>query len=235
MLGQVRFAPIPAIAETATVNRLQETLRDDWPEFDGEQVVQIPWGPPGAQELVPTRSFRFSTADRTWGFVLTPGSLTLEATAAVPKRSYREFAERFAHAWGALSETVSEPRLIHQGLRYTNVLDHGDPAPEDWSQLINGQLLGPLSDANFAADVIESLSEFRLKRPPEATVVLKHGIARGEQAGTPSYVLDLDHFAQHLPKSLTPGAVCSRFDQFDESLGALFRWCVIDDTVVAPA
>jgi uncharacterized protein (TIGR04255 family) len=226
MLGQVRFPPVLRITDLPSLIPFQEAIRHEFPTFRPEQQISLIMGPQGPQSAAAQQAFRFSTADEAWSAVLSLDAVTVEANPAARYTSYDEFVARFRIVWDAVLKHFDPTQVLRQGLRYVDHIAKPSSADDDWSTLINAELLGPLGGA-FGGGVAQSVSELRFRRA-DGALVFKHGMLPLGPGGELGYLLDFDYFTEVPTDDASTEALLARFDSYHKAVYAFFRWCVTE-------
>ena len=237
VVAQIRFPTVLKIGE-ATLPGFQEQLRQQFPYFqdsDDSAGLQIPDSisqiiPPEMLEGLSARSnprFRFMTRDREWTIALTREALTLE-TASYTR--WEEFRDLMDLAMSAL-EAVYDPAFYTRiGLRYQNVIDRRDLelGDEDWRNLLEHFLLGPLALDATHKRVFDQQSVVRIRLADEAeSVRVEHGLVVDPSSDQSHmmYLLDND-FSTESETEKGATNVLSILTEFNTLNRRLFRYCV---------
>jgi uncharacterized protein (TIGR04255 family) len=231
MLGQVRFPPVLKIANLDALSGFQDAIRADWPAFVQEQQINFVVGP-GAQQAQPgppQQLYRFTSTDKVWNIVLTTDAVTIETTGAGEYSSFDEFGKRFRAVWDGLLEHFAPSAVLRQGLRYVDHLEDGDRSPEEWTRLINPELMGPLAGP-LAAGLEQAIADYRF-RYDDDVLIFKHGIIPAGMENRPGYLLDFDYFTDVASPEVATDAVMERFSTYHDQAYAFFRWCVTDEAL----
>lgn len=226
MFGVVRYPTVLRVSDPSALGQFQDALRDEFPEFSEQQQLAFaiaPGNPP--QQMISGRTFRFGTADGTWGVSLGPDSLTLEAGAG-RYTSYESFSERFGRVWTAFASQFGPSRVLFQGLRYINHWEQ-DIDPRDWARLINPELLGPAGGEHLGEGLIYAVSELRFQRS-DGLLHFRHGLAPAGPESANGYLLDFDYFTEVAPARLDAECLIERFDVFHGVIWDFFRWCLTE-------
>ena len=223
MLGQVRFDPILQVDRADFIAPLQEVLRKDYPQFGPQQEVQLVLGPDGAFRSETSKSWRFATSDNAWSIILSPTFVTLEADA--PQYvGYDDFRKRFHSVWNAVLEHVRPTRCVQQGLRYINHIEK-DIESDEWTQFINGELLGPMASSAFGKEIQYCVSDLKLARP-DGQLSIKYGLTQAGPQQSSGYLLDFDYVNQDQSTKLDADGITERFDDFHAVLFDFFCWAL---------
>lgn len=229
MLGQVHFPPILRLQKgVEEIADFQEAIREVFPGFGTEQQIQIMVSPAGKAQTQTNEAaaYRFITSDETWSALLAPTAVTLEAAAGGRYSSYDKFAELFRIFWSAVVEHLRPAGVTQQGLRYVDHLE-GDRTAQEWSELINPELLGPTAGDVLGPGLEHAVSELRYALEG-GRLTFRHGITQAGPANAKGYLLDFDAIQTEGIAPDDVDAVVARFDESHELLYRFFRWCVTD-------
>jgi uncharacterized protein (TIGR04255 family) len=233
MLGQVQFPPVLRLQKgVEVVADLQDEIRSEFPGFAVENQFQVALVPSPEGEPLTTRAlgYRFATGDNRWSALLSPTALTLEAMAGGRYSSYRDFASLFALLWAAVLKHVSPSTITRQGLRYVDHIEE-ERSPQQWAELVNPVLLGPLLDGPLGDCVERTVTELVYSWEPGRMLIFRHGISMAGPSNAKGYLLDFDSVhLQHLGAGDVE-VVMTRFEESHELLYDFFRWCVTDKAV----
>jgi len=198
----VRFAPIYALEEPASIAEFQKCL--------GRQYVaqeKAPGGgPAGAAWL-------FRNSERGWTVSITSTSLGLEAQTYV---DFDDFAGEFKQVLRDL-ETVFEPQTeVRLGVRYINNIEDERLPKRGIAFFVNEQLAGPVG-RDLGNELQHSRCELRF-RERDTWVTLRHGLI-----DPTTYLLDFDHFVEG-ERDFSSSDIVKRVNRFHSLIERLFVW-----------
>ncbi|MFB6374576.1 MAG: TIGR04255 family protein [Bradymonadaceae bacterium] len=192
VVGQLSYYPSLRISEK--VADFQESIRDEYLDFEKGVHKDISFTPDGDTEVQEEEQFVFKSPNENWRVVLRAGALALESRKHEKRE---EFIERFDELYQKLNATYDiRPRRL--GLRYVNIVPRGelmaDLGEEDlaWSDLLNESFL-PLSEELFSVDDSSFYTEVNSSIEPGG-LVLRFGIT--DSTADPALRVDLDRFAE---------------------------------------
>ena len=237
VLCQVRFPPILSIGKDDFVAPFQEAIRKDYPLTEQWMVQSLPFpfqAPGGAppQGLPITKTYRFSTPDRSWRLNLAPDSLSLD-TSRYTHRT--EFLERLSQALTTLAAHVPLTHWSRLGIRYVDRIRGENLArvPE----FFRPEMLGILGMDGIGKHLKQGLSEALLE-VEEGNLAIRYGLLPGgktiDPLGIPvdpadSWILDLDGFQEHAEtlKPFETQDVIAQTEALSKRIYAFFRWMVL--------
>ena len=237
VVAQVRFPTVLMIGESRLPD-FQERLRLPFPRFhdsDDSARLQIPDSisqviPPEMLEGLVSKGkprFQFSTRDRAWTIALTQETLTLETTNY---KRWEEFREYMDLALSALVELYDPAFFSRIGLRYQNVIDRRalQLESEDWRNLLEDFILGPLALDQTLAQVFEQQSVVRMEvGASDETVRVEYGLVTDRAGDTSNvmYLIDND-FSTVRETEKGVADVLGILTKFNALNRNLFRFCV---------
>ncbi len=218
VICQLKFSPILRIVESPPAE-YQEKIRHVFPEFTEVGGVDIRFeiggirvGEAPVQAPRPLKAWQFATRDSAWELAVEAGSVSLKT----PKYThFAEFREKLSLAVAELRDMYRIPVFRRVGLRYVNRFE--PRGPQDWSELINPLLIGPIEAFGNSVKVFQNILVVSLD---DANVNIRHGINPDS-----SYVLDLDIFTE---SEMNAEEYLSVIDRFHNIVLSLFRWCITE-------
>ena len=193
VICQVRYEQVLEIAERAPID-FQGRVKRAFPRIDSANELTI--APFGGQPTQ-TKSWRFSTKDRSGVLSLAAGAMSLELS------EYSEFAlfrELLEVGLEALIEAYGVSFFARVGLRYVNEvhrLAESESERVSWANWINPDLLPKVSAKLEADGAFDLLGFLRLTNSDGISWSLRSGIRRGgDESGVwESFTLDSDQFS----------------------------------------
>ena len=202
-LAQVRFAPIYALEQPASVAEFQKLLGREYVAQEASAK-----GPGSSTWL-------FRDSRRGWTVSVTSTSLGLEAKTYV---DFDDFVSELKQVLGYL-ESVCEPQTeVRLGVRYINRIEDERLQKRGIAFFVNEQLAGPVG-ADLGNELQHSLCELRF-RERESWVTIRHGLIEPT-----SYLLDFDHFMEG-ERDFSPSDIVKRVNRFHGLIERLFAWAV---------
>jgi uncharacterized protein (TIGR04255 family) len=212
IVGQIRFSPV--LSMESYLPKIQEEFRKKgFPKFDKVAQQSITFRLEGSP-MPPAAEYSWRFSDRDDSRIVTLGINAVTLQSAV-NQTAQEFDSALLEAISTVKENVEPDLILRIGLRYINViqssaeaLNRGDGKP--LSAYIQEGLLGiALEEAGAKSSVwhLYSINQtnygilifqgrYPLEKdflPPDFGPNLK---TRPLREGCPSFVLDLDHFAE---------------------------------------
>jgi uncharacterized protein (TIGR04255 family) len=230
VLVQVRFSPVLEVSEEHLAGRVQKALREEYPFVRGETELAITLSP-GADSPpvpIPTRLWRFLSADDTWRVTLASGFVSLETQAYA---GHEDFFARLLRVLAAVEEIVSPPAAERVGVRYTQRLTQ----PDDLSRLaefVRPEVLGAsavrdgndsfslcLTQANTRFDDVSLSARWGLLAPNAGIDAV---IPPLEQ---PNWLMDIDVYDERR-ETFAPAVLADRALAHSRRQYQFFRWAV---------
>lgn len=213
---QVRFPRLLEI-ESQVPAKFQRTLLPDFPLLASREQFGISFGQVGgdASTPMPTRTtvYDFRTSDGNVTVALCSEYVSIVMGKYVDWTTLRTYMVK---ALGAAAECYGIPIFTRLGLRYVNVIPQ---IAEKWDEVLNPCLVGPLATVDMSSvRAWQSASSFSMGNARQLNMMASLG-----DAGTPSFVLDLDIFS-------TSGgvfdveAVATSFDEMNAQATDAFNW-----------
>lgn len=228
---QFRFPTIFKI-ETSPPADFQEAIRTYFPiaERQTRNVLdqfganlQLP--PEVANFMVGASSaprYQFFSEDRATSIALTTDFLTIQ-TSTYP--GWPIFSTLIAQAFDAFVALYKPSFFTRVGLRYVNniELDRLGLSECKWSELLNPQLIGPVSSDIIADGLMETRGLLRFKDQPDS-FLLQHGTLVAPNDNR-LYTVDFDFYAE--PK-IECGDGKNAANRLNHYAGRAFRWAISD-------
>lgn len=240
VICQVRFSPVFRLQQSEELARLQDEVRDEYPDFAQEQAVSFLITPQGvAQQDTGARNYRF--IDHKTGIMLVVGV----DFVAIETRRYAaidQIVDRVCSAVALIERLYAPASRLRLGLRFTNEfrLDASSPAASA-KRAFNASLLGVVADDSLATGVSQSQSVVRFAasdgvalqmihglQPQGTTVAPAPGFPAPIQTERPFYLLDIDAFSEG-PVPLSSAAVAEEIDAYNDHVRTLFYWATTDE------
>jgi uncharacterized protein (TIGR04255 family) len=231
---QVRFPAILAIDATAPA-AFQEAVRAELPLYEMKSSVKLPAGvPQGIAQiverdlsLVGTKSYAFSSEDRTITLALTKEGLSLTCRRYERWEPFRQYMER------ALAPLVTHYKpsfFTHVCVRYKNSirrqplgLQEGIP----WSRLVRPWIGGPLNSPDTEGEVQGLLTKCVIGLPANVgSVEATFALGTQQPSGESAFIIEA-HVYETSRKSADD--VLPRLDSLHRHAGNFFRWCITDE------
>jgi len=238
VIAQVRFPTILAIRNPDKTAGFQDAIRKTYPTLTEDRVHHVVVAPGGEPEVREVLIWRFADRERkpTWRVSLGVDFMALETTAYV---SRADFLDRFRNVAAGLEKTFAPSAVNRLGLRYIDriqgeAIDRIDelvrPAAlgisgsgDASSGALAGALVHMLTDAQFVAD--EGVIRARWGSLPRNAT---HDPDALEPIGDPSWILDLDMFAEER-REFTGESLCDAAGSFAKRVYAVFRDMVTEE------
>ncbi len=239
VVAQVQFPAILSIqTDDARLARFQDEIRDKYPYLFLGQQFGFNVGPQGVeQQQVAAKVYQFADANREWSVTLTANSIALEARNYT---DYDDFSERVLRIVDAARKVYRIEFRQRLGLRYVNEMRHPSVrTAEDWTSLVNPQLLGPLADKGLSSLVNFSYQETGLQLK-NGKLTLRHGhFAQGttvapppgempKERADPFYLLDFDAFDEE-GRDINGHTLEELLRGYNHTMFQLLRWGVQED------
>lgn len=231
-LAQVQFPSVASLAREEFIGPFQERIRGQYPFLErDEQTVGIELTSEGIRAQTgpaPVWRFRDRQHEPIWTISLAPSFVALD-TADYP--SHADFLQRLRVVLEALQGTVGPAACTRIGLRYVDRLEAGP----DLGELVRPEMLGVLGP-DYGADVgiIHALSD-TLFRYGDAVLHGRWGLLPpnavldslyGSGVEGPSWVLDLDMYAENVEGAFDVDGLVSTAEHFAQSIYRFFLWAV---------
>jgi uncharacterized protein (TIGR04255 family) len=227
VLTQLRFPPIWAIADPATIVPFQEQIRGAYPLSDREVVQRIDLGSESQAAVRPEAVWRFQDRDKAWRVSLGPAFLALET---LKYTSRQDFLARADSLIEALSKTINPQLVTRVGLRYLDRLDA--TALERISDLVRPEVIGSYS--LFKAAIRHILANAEFATAEGATINARWGMLPSGATYEPSilepiedksWVIDLDMYIE-AQADFTNAVLTPQLESFAKRIYAVFRYMV---------
>ena len=225
---QFRFPAILRIM-TEVPSAFQERIRGFYPDFTTSQTQQVAFPVSGVSDTTlrfnQNTIHEFVSEDKNWVVTLTSDYLALTCRKY---NTWQEFTSRLHDAFHALLDIYKPAAFVRIGLRYQDLIRRSVVELQDvaWSQLLNIEIAGLLSDELLADQISETVSQTIIALEDEQTKVrLFHGFA--QVPGNPEicYVIDSDFFTDN---RIGVNDGLSTITHFNGYAGKLFRWCITE-------
>lgn len=234
---QVRFSPILSISDPVAVAPFQRALSARYPILNSWGDVQAEGVPSNPQiENRPAKNrWKFSDYDDTWTVSLALESITIETREY---QEFEDFLDRLAEVLVAFTESFPQPIGTRIGLRYINEVR---AAQGSWEEVIQSELLGPLSYRPIAEHIDQAIQQMVLKFEGDQGINFRHGYLEGtvipprpgqEPPSSRFYLLDFDAYREYRrPGSLLfdPEVICKQVGIYHEAVSRLFRWSITEE------
>jgi uncharacterized protein (TIGR04255 family) len=230
---QVRFPTILAIEE-AVPAAFQEAVRAEMPLCEMKSAVQFPAGVPAVIARVVerdlslvTKSYAFSSEDRTVIVTLSKEGLSLTCRKYERWEPFRQYMER---ALGALVTHYKPSFFTHVCVRYKNSirrkpLDLPDGIP--WSRLVQPWIGGPLSNGDTEGEVQGLQTKCVIGLPGNTgSVEATFALGTHQPSKEPAFIIEA-HVYEASRKSTND--VLPRLDSLHRQAGSFFRWCITNE------
>ena len=231
-IAQVQFPPVASLAREDFIGPFQERIRGQYPFLEREeQTVGIELTSEGIRAQTgstPVWRFRDRQREPVWNVSLAPSFVALD-TVVYP--SHAAFLHRLGDVLGALRDTVEPSACTRIGLRYVDRLEAGP----DLSELVRPEMLGVVgADCGADAGLVHGLSDALFGSgdamlhgrwgllPPNAVLDSLYGTA----VEGPSWVLDLDMYAEDVRSAFDVDGLVSMAERFAQSIYRFFLWTV---------
>jgi uncharacterized protein (TIGR04255 family) len=239
VVAQVQFPAILSIqADQALLARFQDRIRNKYPYLFLGQQFGFNIGPQGVEQpqQASSRLYQFADAEREWMVTLTANSIALETRDYT---DYEDFSERLLRILASAQDVYKIPNRQRLGLRYVNEIRHPNAnSPEDWTSLINPQLLGILANRDLSPLIASSFQETSI-RLDNGRLTLRHGhFAQGTTVapspgeppkdGGPFYLLDLDAYDEEVT-DLDAHTLDGLLESYNNTMFQLLRWGVQEE------
>lgn len=229
VIAQVRFSPILAARNPASIIPIQERIREDYPELRQENVTTLVVGGDPQSLLSPHVMWRFLDRTLHWQAIVSQDFVAIETSAYTNRM---DFLNRLEKILAATEKTLKPSLVTRLGLRYIDRVR--SKAFEKIDDLVNPDLLGLFRHFRSQAHLVSSEA---LLQAAEGRLRLRWGLLPAGNTFDPaalppideqSWVLDLDMFTEDRRDFVT-GELCRTVQAFAERIYAVFRWAVTDE------
>lgn len=245
-LAQVRY-PLVASLETMTgIAPLQESLRDEFPYMQQEQVQELslvsgPAGPAAAA----ASSVTWKMSDDA-GRMLVIGSGTSTLSVNNQYTNVDDFLESFYHLLTGLSEVVRIPRCDRIGIRFLSFAEALPADAQSWRRWFRDDITGwPGSAAVLEGTLSSTMTQTQLIHPPTGNLagppadiqaVIRHGaVPEGTTVpGIPPYEVTTDGFLMDLDlyvvgeQPFNVDRLTSQFQILHSQIDRFFYWTLTE-------
>lgn len=239
---QVQFSDVLSVADPAQVAPFQRAIQAMFPlakHIDQVFGLQVQVGPGSGtiQPGPPTYQWEFADRDNVWKVVLAQSFVSLETRMYA---DFGDFLDRMRLVLEAVAEHIRPPIGKRIGLRYINEIRMGGHSLTD---VISGDLLGPLAEPAFAANTsqVASIQQVILRYPNNDGITINHGLVpsgttlrlRPGEEPPPDrfYLLDIDVYREFPPVeglAMEPGPIGGYVEAYHRVIYRLFRWAVTE-------
>lgn len=231
VIAQVRFTPILAIAQQATVATFQEKIRQIYPILEEEAVHHVLVPTAGGEPSIKKETiWRFYDHDKNWRVSLNSGFIAVETKSY---KSRKDFLDRLELILTSMEEVFNPADVLRMGIRYIDRIE-GD-AVEQIASMVKPEVLGIvaadisktskhiLTEALFTADEGEITARWGRLQPdatydPDALDPIKGS----------SWILDLD-MSITKTQPFKAASLTETSSLFSHRIYSLFRWMVTDN------
>jgi uncharacterized protein (TIGR04255 family) len=196
---QLQYEHNLAVADAKTARAIHDALggrHGGFPRVEQvqTQTVSVGIGPAPAVSTSPTAGWRFSNEDRTLVVTVVPEHVSVETARYT---NWDAFESRLGAVLAAVAEHVDPAFENRLGLRYIDLLKgHGADAPQDWSKIVDGHLLGPILHPGFGIAIRAAQQQLVLELDAQGTLcAFRHGLIPSPEEA-PAYVLDYDFYRE---------------------------------------
>lgn len=225
VLCQVKFPPVLSLLTPVGVTGFQTAVRDHYPTMlPPEQTANIAV----ENETIGIKSnapvWRMVNDSQDWTVGLAADFVSLETPSYT---KIDEFLARLELILSALRRTVRPADSVRIGLRKVNLIaaDEYQNDSRNLSNLIRGELLGPLGVANFPAPIMQSFSFFQFT-DDDNYLAVRYGFAKVES--TDGFVLDTDYFTAR-PYRIDRDSIAEVLQYFSDGMTSFFHWALTDE------
>jgi uncharacterized protein (TIGR04255 family) len=234
-LAQVRFPNLAALSTPsadATVGRIVEHLKDDYPIIGEQREAQLVMTQEGVTQTQGAKLWQMRSRDETWQVSL-GGTFVALDTKAYTSRG--DFARRLEEILRSVSEELDPPYAERLGVRYTNRIEEPERVLRI-QELVRPEVLGGLAvprpgDVALAHTLTESLYTIGSRMlhvrwgllPPNAQID-----PTLPAASSTSWILDLDSFVQDR-LDFDASALAAAAERLASAAYRYFRWAVTED------
>jgi uncharacterized protein (TIGR04255 family) len=232
VIVQVRFPSILSIEKRDFVAPFQEVIRKSYPVLRAEQTRGILLGPDGPAQMLPTVTWRFTSADEKWRVSLATDFVAIETTAY---ESRTDLLGRFEEVVRTLESHIAPQTVDRLGVRYIDRITGASVDAID--KLVRTEMLGVAGTAaGKHANLSISEALFDLPDHP-AQMRARWGLlpaggtvdpAAVEPIDERSWILDLDIFSLG-SRPFESAKILSETRIFAGRSYSFFRWAVTDD------
>lgn len=245
-LCQVRFSSMLSVTDPASLAAFQRAIQSQYPIGVPLQEAELFIGietnePEIRREQRRSPQYQFTDQNDNWKIVLSQDFLTLET------RNYEHFDDflaRLREALDALVQHIQPTVVTRLGLRYINEIRSNGLNNIDWSDIIQQDLLGPVTVSELVENTsqIASMQQLLLRYPDDLGVNIQHGLIpsgttvqlrpKEEPPKQAFYLLDYDVYREFpLAQGLLMNteAICHHVEIYHTMIYRLFRWSVSGD------
>lgn len=230
VICQIRFPPILKI-ETGVPVDFQEAVRTNYPVLNISRSLELPLfselqyeSPSGI--LGQSMSYEFVNKEGDWKLVLASNFIALSTFNYI---QWEQFKERLLTAIDILVKYYSPSYFTRIGLRYQDVIIRSEIGLDNcpWQDLLKIPILGIFAANDLPSeDFIETLSIFACRLDyADATVRVRHGLARKNQSEELGYLIDADFYTD---RNTEIKDAIETLEFFKREAGCFFRWCITE-------
>ncbi len=238
-LCQIRFSPVLKMGDM--VADIQELLRATYEGFEEEQLAGIKIEQRNTSVLSETR-WRFETANRRSGYVLTNASIVYHTTDYL---DFDAFVPEVVRGFSAVSSVAKIQRVSRIGVRYVDLIE-GD-ANHRADSFLHDRLRGFSSELPFASDPVNqflytgktdagrlvlrvTLGKHEVALPPDLMPIALESIRKPDKAQM-SVFLDTDHFTEGPESSIAISDVEGTVRKLKVAISATFKNAITQEAV----
>jgi len=228
---QLRFPPILKISHEEPAD-FQDKIRANYPLFETTKS-QIPseiativsqFGLPLQSDI----AYTFKSEDQKWKLSITKDFIALTTSSY---ERYEQFKDRFKTILEIFEQLYKPSYYLRVGLRYQNLIIRSKLGIEEfgWPELISSRFASELHDPEIETSIQTIVKNLSLNID-DAKINLNHGLVSIKETQNHNeeiaYLFDTDFYTDH--KIEGNENVWKTLDQFNRSIGKLFRWSITD-------